>query len=446
MKLPFPFFYVLAMLLIPSGCATPLRKIDTARNAFAAGDLDTSHTTFAELTKSRRKFADAAELDLAMVELAQGDARSAEQRLRKLRDQFDALPSVAPVSEVTSIITDDTARVFRPAGYEQVMIRTMLAVCSLATDGSDAESYALQAAMKQNDLAADAEKQGIENASASYQPIAFAPYIRGILREATHHDYDDAAKAYTLVSAVQPSFTAANRDIERASFGSHSSPGNGVLYVIGCVGRGPVLHEVEAPTTTSAMQIASAILNNQNNNDEGQSGEAISLPNIAAVKVPAVYTPTSNVIAIGVRADGVAIGVTETLTHVGELAAKQNAAEMPWTIARAVLRRTAKEAAVATAGNQLGLAGTAGSLFHFAAASAWSSTEHADTRCWGLLPREIQVLRAELPVGEYDIGLSSLGQSGHEIGSGRTKRVTMVDGRNQYIIAIAPDEAVYLAR
>ena len=30
---------------------------------------------------------------------------------------------------------------------------------------------------------------------------------------------------------------------------------------------------------------------------------------------------------------------------------------------------------------------------------AWEASEAADTRCWGLLPDKIQVLRIELPAG-----------------------------------------------
>ena len=43
--------------------------------------------------------------------------------------------------------------------------------------------------------------------------------------------------------------------------------------------------------------------------------------------------------AIGVRVDQSLYGATQTLTDVGELASKQVAAEQPWTIARAVVRR-----------------------------------------------------------------------------------------------------------
>jgi len=447
MKFIHHFVGILLLLLCSSvGCARSLARIDVARDAFAVGDLTIAEETLVDLSQSKDRFSSAAALDLAMVELATGDAKSAEQRFRKLRDEFDSLPKVAPVHEAAAMVSDDTARIYRPSAYEQIMIRAMLAVCSLATDGADAESYALQAAMRQSELAEEAKGRGIENVSAIYQSIAFAPYLRGVLREATHHDYDDAARAYQLVSAVEPRFSAVSNDIARANLGSHSNPGHGVLYVIGCVGRGPVLKEVEAPTTTAAMQIASAVLNVTTNQKDGGKDRALALANIASVKVPQVVTPPSEVIGLGVRADGVAIGVTETLTSVSELATKQTEAEMPWTIARAVMRRAAKETTVATVGNQLGLSGAAGSLFHFAAASAWSGSERVDTRCWGLLPREIQVLRAELPAGHYTISLSSIGRSGHPIGGGVERPVTIIDGRNEYLIAIAPDATIYLAR
>ncbi|GAA4457528.1 hypothetical protein [Novipirellula rosea] len=429
------------MLLLLGGCSAGLRKIDTARDAFARGDLVESHDTLAKLAKPRRRFGDAAALDLAMIELARGDAAAAEARLRKLRDRFDAMPKLAPLQETASIITDDTARPFRPAGYEQVMIRAMLAVCSLATDGQDAESYAMQAAMRQSELAAEANERGLESASETYQPIALAPYLRGVLREATHHDYDDAARAYQLVTSVEPNFAPAHADVVRATGGAHSTAGNGVLYVIACVGRGPVLEQVDAPTTTAAMQIASTVMNVQNN--RGGDSKPFVLPNIASVKVPKVKIPPSNVVALGARANGVAIGVTQTLTDVGELARRQVEAEMPWTIARAVMRRATKEITVAVTGNQLGLDGAAGSLFQFAVASAWGSVEHADTRCWGLLPREIQVLRVELPAGEHEISLHSLGINGNPMGVGVRTPVTMVDGQNEYLIVIAPDQTIY---
>ncbi len=432
---------------VQGGCARSLQSIDLAREAFASGDLGVARESLVELSGRQGRFRDAASLDLAMVELAAGDVRSAQSRLRDLRDRFDSLPEVAPVREAASLMTDDTARLFRPAGYEEVMIRAMLSVCSLADDQIDAESYALQATMKQSELARDAEARGVADVTTAYQPIAMAPYLRGMLREATHHDYDDAARAYQLVSAVRPQFAPALADIERASGGTHSAPGHGVLYVIACVGRGPVLQETTAPTTSVALSIASSVINAETNEEESEDGKKVGgpvLPNIASVKIPEVVLPPSDVSAIGVRVNGTLYGATQTLTDVGELAANQLSAEMPWTIARAVVRRVTKETAVAKAGDTLGLNGTAGSLFHFAAASAWSGVEHADTRCWGLLPREIQVLRAELPAGQHGVNLEPLGFSGGPLTSGRLEPVEIVDGRNQYLIVVAPNANLYV--
>jgi hypothetical protein len=437
---------VIAMLLIAAGgCARSLHSIDSARESFVAGDLHAARQSLTEISSSGNRFADAASLDLAIVDLAAGDVAQAESRLRDLRDRFDALPEITPVSEAASLATDDTARTFRPAGYEEIMIRAMLSLCSLAGDQVDAESYALQATTRQTELARRAEQRGVLDVAGAYQPIALAPYLRGILREATHHDYDDATRAYQLVSTVRPQFKPAEADIVRASEGTHSAPGHGVLYVIACVGRGPVLEETTAPTTSAALSLASAVINAEANRTESSDRDRdLVLPNVASVKVPQVVVPTCRTAAVGVRVNGSLYGATQTLTDVGDLAVNQLDAEAPWTIARAVVRRVSKEAAVVKMGDSLGLDGTPGSLFHFAAASTWSGVEHADTRCWGLLPREIQVLRAELPVGQHQIELQPLGWSSDVVAAPQSHLVQIADGRNQYLIVVAPEQTMYI--
>ncbi len=436
----------LGVLIWAGGCARTLQSVDSARDAFASGNLALADETLRKHAQKQGRFSDAASLDLAVVELASGNPAAAEQRLRELRDRFENRAEIAPVREAAAIATDDTARRFDPAGYEEVMIRAMLAVCSLANDQVDAESYTLQAVTKQAELAQRAEERGVSNLGEAYQPIAFAPYLRGVLREATHHDYDDAARAYQLVSAFRPQFAPAQADLQRASGGTHSRPGNGVLYVLACVGRGPVLRESVAPTTTVSLQIASAILNAETNEEEDDDdGDVPALPNIASVKVPEVSIPATDIGALGVSVDGALVGATQTLTDVGELAIKQTESEMPWTIARAVVRRVTKEATVAKLGDSLGLSGDAGSIFHFAASSAWSGIEQADTRCWGLLPREIQVLRAELPAGTHRIDLSPIDMAGGVKPVQVSETITVTDGRNHYVIVIAPGETMYVA-
>ncbi|KAA1259310.1 hypothetical protein LF1_18400 [Rubripirellula obstinata] len=429
------------------GCARSVGTIDSARSAFHNGDLVAAEETLSQIASKQGGDSHAAALDLAMVRLSAGDLDGAESELRRLRNQFDELPETNLLCDSASMLTDDTVRVFRPAGYEEVMIRAMLAVCSLAGDSIDAEAYALQASMQQNKLRDRAEQRGIPSATEKFEPIAIAPYLRGVLREATHHDYDDAAKAYQLVSAVRPQFGPASADIQRATTGTHSRPGHGVLYVIACVGEGPRLVETEAPTTSDALAIASVALSaSQNNSQKSNGGKSRAvpvIPNIASVKVPRVVIPETPIASVGVRVNGVLYGATQTLTDVGDLAIKQTEAEMPWTLARAVMRRTTKELAVAKIGDSMGLGGGAGSLFQFAAASAWAGTENADTRCWALLPREIQVLRAELPSGQHDLVVEPLGWNGQPIGSTNLREIEMVDGRNTYAVVIAPGKVIY---
>jgi hypothetical protein len=156
-----------------------------------------------------------------------------------------------------------------------------------------------------------------------------------------------------------------------------------------------------------------------------------------------VSLPPSNVARIGVEVDGRPVGATATITDIEQLATRQIEAEMPWTIARAVVRRATKEIAVAKASDSLGLDGVQGSLFRFAASTMWSGMEHADTRCWSLLPREIQVLRLELPAGSHELELSTLGWSDEVYRTSSPMHVNVVNGKNQYIIAIAPDEHLY---
>ena len=442
------FGLILALLVLTAaGCSSAPKGMTGARQSFSMGQFEAAEKAITVIAK-KPSLRDAAELDLATIEFAAGDFASAETRLRNCRDRFDALPRSSLVRDVVSLATDDNVRPFKPAGYEEVMVRTMLSLCSLAGDGVDAESYALQAMTKQNSLHRERVDAGILEASVPYQPVAIAPYIRGVLREATHHDYDDASSAYKLVSSVNPSFLPANEDLDRATHGVHSQPGHGVLYVIGWIGRGPVLVETDAPTTTTAMQIASMIVNTETNNVETGNNDQPglpALPNLASVKVPRVIVPPSAITAIGVGVDGHFDGATQTITDVGGLAIKQNEAEMPWTIGRAIARRAFKEAAVAKMTDSVGLEGNAGMLFHFATTSAWSATESADTRCWGLLPREFQVLRAELPAGEHTVTFEPLGPKGGSLTHPTFANVTITDARNTYVFAIAPQAKIHIA-
>jgi hypothetical protein len=469
-------YWVLAGSLLVSGCASKLVTIDTARDAFVSGDLTTASQLLSEVADSKGRFADPAQLDLAIVQLAAGDVDEATSRLRTLRDRFDRTSEAAAIGasegngalvaaqsatgNVLSMVTDDTARMFKPAGYEEVMIRTMLAICSLAGDGADAESYINQAAMHQAALrtVAESRRKGLMLDvldTSPNQELALAPYLRGVLREATHHDFDDAQRNYRLVSAIRPDFRPAADDLQRATVGNHSRPGHGALYVFGLVGRGPVLVPTDAPVTSAAVSIASTLMLHSDEKED----DITRLPKITSVKIPSVFVPPSPVAAVAVASTPMLndppvshpqprpftlLGATQSLTDVAELVRVQANAERPWTIARSFLRQAGKELAVSKAREGLGLTGGLGSAMQFAASTAWTYSETADTRCWGLLPREIQVLRAELPVGDHQIQLAPVGLDGFSVGPEQSAHVRIDNGRNTYLIVIAPAQHLHV--
>lgn len=435
------------------GCASKMATIDDGRNAFVQGDLNTAIEVLTDVSRSSDRYASPAELDLAVVEIAAGNVRRASTRLRTLRDQFDRTsPAKRVVGETLAMVSDDTSRTFQPAGYEEVMIRTMLSMCSLVSGDGDAESYINQAAMRQADLRTAAEtkqrKHFPELLNATpHQELALAPYLRGVLREATHHDFDDAKRNYQLVGAIKPDFMPAFEDFERASFGNHSQRDHGALYVFALVGRGPVLVPTDAPVTSAAVSIASTLLLNKDEKEDN----VFRLPKITTVQIPEVIVPPSPISAVTVTAQTALsqfqlLGATQSLTDVGTLVQRQADAERPWIIARSFARQVGKEIAVAKLREGLGLEGGLGSTFQFLGTTAWTATEETDTRCWGLLPREIQVLRAELPVGDHPIHFAPVGPDGFSIGPERTQTVQIENGRNTYVVLIAPNEHLYLAK
>ncbi len=137
--------------------------------------------------------------------------------------------------------TDDQIRTYSGEDYEKILIRAFLALSNLLHDGTDAESFTLQLQSKHEELVQQiCEKSGASpEAPLPYRPLPLGFYLRGMLREATLRDYDDAVRNYEQVLLLNPNCTPVQWDLQRARFGTHSQPGHGVVYVFALVGRGP---------------------------------------------------------------------------------------------------------------------------------------------------------------------------------------------------------------
>jgi hypothetical protein len=413
------------------GCATYADRLATVRNEFVTGDLERAELALEKKSFRGRFDRDVVKLDRSIVQLAEGKPREAEQSLREVRDRFDHLEQHAIGEKALSMLTDAQREAYAGEDYEKVLVRVFLALSNLMTDGQDAGAYALQVADKQQQIIDAGTTEDGTNPKASYQRVAVGAYLNGALREATHSNYDDVERSCAVVCSWQPDFPYAAQDLERAQHGHHSAPGNGVLYVIALVGVGPRKEETcELPSTVSLL-IADRILS--------AVGNETLPPTIAPIKVPQVVLTPHEVDSIGIAVNGRPLGRTATITDIGRMAVEQYDAVYPRVMAEAVVRRVVKKGVIYGAKEISGMEKySLPALALDVAGVAWEFTESADTRCWGLLPDKIQVLRLELPAGQHQIGFQSLGRGGFVLGRPSTQTVTIENGRNTYVLGNFP--------
>lgn len=433
-------FLLAAAALLCTGCTTHLARLEPVRAAWFRGDLAATDRLIAEGIEKHPADADVLELDAAMVALADGRPEEARRMLVEVRDRFDWLEQESPAEDAWSMLTDDQRRAYGGADHEKVLVRALAAIADLAAGGVDAEAFSYQAAERQEEIVRAAVEEDGTNPKASYRRIALAPYLRGVLREETHRDYDDASRHFATVVSWQPDFAPARDDVDRAAGGVHSRRGHGVVHVIALVGHGPCKVPVEEIPSSTALLVADQILS---------ASLAQSLPpTVAPIRVPRVVAAPGRVraLAVGRVAAGggwETAGRTSTITDVSRMAVEQEEAIHDRTVARAVARRALKKGAVFGVKEGIGVDrfGPAALLFDVAGV-AWEAAENADTRCWGLLPDSIQVLRLELPVGRHALALRAVDEAGQPVGAAGLRHVTVEDGRNAYVVVTALDAGI----
>lgn len=414
------------------GCTTYSSRVREARQAFYSGDLATSEALLDKLDDRRPGERDVIKLDQAIVDLVQGRPQEAEEKLREVRDRFDYLEQESVTEAGVSMFTDDTYRAYDGEDYEKVLIRAFLAMSNLMDDGEDAVAYSLQVDQKQRELIErglpGADPQ--QNPKRAYQPVAIGPYLHGVMREASHLNYDDAERSFATVASWEPNFQLVKHDLERVRSGVHSQRGHGVVYVIALVGRGPYKEETIAPVTSAALLIADRILS--------ATGDHSLPPTIAPIKVPQIVLPHNVVQGVEVLVPNQSPVRTQTVTHIGRLAVHQYELTKDHILARAVARRVVKKATIYGAKSVLDVNSPWTELAFDAAGVVWEATETADTRSWGLLPESIQVARLELPAGMQTIALRPTG-AGRAIGPSNYCQILVEDGRNSYMLAYFPN-------
>ncbi len=445
---------------ICAGCSTYNDQVQDFRSSYFRGDLENAEQVASEVIENSKSDASLYQLDSAMIQLFSGDLQKAESSLRKVRDRFDVLEQKQLGEQLQTLVTDDSTKPYGGADHEKVMIRALLTLTSLVRNDGDAYAYALQIQEKEAQLyrraspidavnnqetsinqpsdPADSNPRSNQDAQKSIvdqnqNRSAVGPYVRAILRESTGRDYQEAAQLYSKVAELNPEMKSIQQDIQRAKFGAHSQKGNGVVYVFSFVGRGPFKVERSEQPTSNALLIADQILSSVSDH---------SLPpTIAPIKVPVVAEQTDSSRFVQVSVGG-RTSNSEVLSDIGRLAVKQNELALDQTIARAVVRRVVKKAAIYAGKDAID---SDNSIVDFAlnmVGVAWEASEKADLRCWSLLPDQIQVTRIELPIGVHELELEcrSNHMKSHPQKNANPKvRVNVRDRRNTFVLANFPD-------
>lgn len=424
---------LLLAIAFAAGCASHVDSLKEIRSEYHSGNLSRAEAKIDVAMQKHSRDADVLKLDKATALLCEGKAREAEALFREVSGGFDSKEGKDIREAALAMLTDDQRLAYPGEDYEKVLLRFYLALCNLLQDGSDATAYALQVNEKQQQIiqAANGTAPEGKNPKENYKLVAAGAYLYAALREETHTNYDDVARALEQVEKWQPDYPAIKTDLQRAKTGHHSQKGHGVVYVFTMVGRGPYKEERVEPVSTVSVLVADRILS--------ALGRQTLPPNVAPIKVPRVVRQLSTVQTVSVGVDGKPAGTTQTLTDVGKMAMEQCDAVLAETIARAVVRRVVKKGIVYGAKEAAGVVKNSYvSLAMDIAGVAWEATESADTRCWGLLPDKIQVLRLELPVGTHQIVLQPTGGNTTTLGTGDSLSVSVEDGRNSYVVAHYP--------
>ena len=446
-------YLFLVVLCLLAGCASFGERTIKIRNEFTGGNIEKANAEIDKALKTKKKSdADLLKLNRAIIALSSGKPKEAETLLREVRDRFDQhdREQEKRIAEKTlSMLTDDNTVSYAGEDYEKVLIRVFLALSNLMHDGTDAPAYALQIGYKQNEIIQkgsvqdpkDSEKK-INPKADAYRQVAIAQYLIGAMQEATFRNYDDVIKAYEAVNAWEPGFTQGRQDLERARHGVHTQPGNGVVYVFALVGAGPYKVQQNCEVLQAAQIWTTFLIAMMSNRP--------TIPDFAPVMVPCIVRPRDAVSALSVSISGKWKGQTETLTDIGRMAEEQFEAVKPQIVARAVVRRTLKKGILygtkeaVDANPWIGLAMDVGGMI-------WESMETADTRCWNLLPAEIQVTRMEVPAGEHRLTLQpmsrvfsvarrgyTVSESSVRIGDEQSRTIVVEPGRNTYVLANFP--------
>lgn len=437
---------LLLILIALSGCATTAKHQRSALTEFDNGRPEQAIAAFQAAMESRKAERELLAVDSAIASIMAGQFRDAETSLTKARHELDYLRQDDIREQATSVLTDDKAIAWSGRDFEQRMIDNLLILSSLLGDRQDAFAFASQVSehvnADRNRLQPEEPTGPILAAGHTNElapPIAplrlrtnaFAAYLMAAVSSESPMNSDTTKAALDDVTY----WNTNNRKVLQSGFGVDSQPGHGVIHVITFAGRiTDWIPETIAPTS-AALLLADQILSN--NSDHSLP------PTVAPVRIAKPAYATSRIpFVTKVRIDSNKQPVVgQTLVDLNQVAEANYQHDKNGQIARAVVRRVIKKAAVYATKDQLSVNNNSGAdVLLTLGGIAWEALEKPDARHLSLLPERIEVLQIEATEGEHTIEVGT--EQHNQAGWSTTTTVNVQNGRNTVVLCFRPKDKI----
>ncbi len=453
---------------------THRQQVEQAHESFWAGNFAAADTGLEQASRRPRRDLTVLQLDRAMVCLGQGDLGQATLLLDQAGEAMQCQPAMLDPGNVTTWMTDDTARPYQPEDHEQVLAGTLLTLLDLVQRSGDATARCHQLGETVEELLAGRERDPTDGndesderkpseqeetvtktpATAGEEPVAgsaiaataepsaadivreelaIAPFLRAVVRGESPLQLDDRQRFIRQALEWRPGSRLLMQEWLAASQAHSLAPGTGSVYVVALVGRGPHKEEAVEPVSSQALLAADRILS--------AIGEHELPPTIAPVRIATVVASESRIDGVACSIKGQPAGMSETLADINRLAVARQEELLPEMIARAVVRRALKKSVIVVSQDEDKPRNDPVTLAWTAAGMLWEATERADLRGWSLLPGQIQILRIDLPAGVHQLELSPV-LAGRLAGPPVACAVPVADGANAFVLAFFPDAGV----
>lgn len=465
--------------ILLTGCQTWQKTHESALNAWAAGNAETSLNQLQDAQKTFRSEKNLLDLDLAVLELASGQPAAAEARFRKAREALKYLTQKDITEQTASILTDSRAVAYSGRDFERAMLLNMAMLSSMVSDGQDAFAYSLQfteAAAQRRKMIADAVQKkkndaeiaentakrppgdttGIarvsyspENSSVAItatpvdQPLALGAWLTALVQSETPSRAVETEQALADIQFWNPSFSKNKKDSTAGEGpGVRSKKGCGTLAVIALCGHAPQWTAERAEPTSTALLIADRILS--------ATGKHTLPPTISSVKIARPCKEYARPVTDWIRTDVKSTSATGTrrldfhrLVDLHDVAEASYQEHKDEEIAAAIVRRITKKGVIYAVKETSNVhRNTFVDLGVNAAGVAWEALEKPDTRSWRTLPGVINVATCELPAEQHTISLSSVQFTERFPGPPISLDVHIEDGRNTWIVVMVPDKNI----